>query len=217
MTASTVLFAPGAGGDPARYAAIVEAVRAAGYHVIAPVSERFDPLTVTVPELRERVDVLRLPLPRARTTGLPCLSWGIRSVAGLGRALSGRGAAVGERRASDRGAGRTEGAPTRVARAERGVVRCAWCAGPPGALDRVSAPIAVHVGAQDTVTPPETASILRAAPTEVSIVEYPAVGHFDVMSTLPPGVAPSPGHDHEDFLRHIASAVVADLAAALGH
>lgn len=58
---------------------------------------------------------------------------------------------------------------------------------------------------------PNTASLLRSAPVEVTITEYPQVGHHDFMSTPPPTVQPSPGLDHPAFLRELAAAVVAQL------
>lgn len=69
----------------------------------------------------------------------------------------------------------------------------------------------VHVGTADTMTPPETASLLRAAPVEVKITEHPNVGHFDFMSTLPPAVQPTPGLDHPAFLRELTSTIVTQL------
>ena len=50
-----VLFAPGAGGDPARYEALTSAAMNAGFIVAAPAHERFDVRTVTDEQVRERV------------------------------------------------------------------------------------------------------------------------------------------------------------------
>ena len=82
----------------------------------------------------------------------------------------------------------------------------------PDALENVHQPITVHVGARDTVTPPATAELLRAAPAVVSIRVHNNVGHFDFMTELPPAIAPTAGLDHGAFLRELTASAASDLA-----
>ncbi|MFB2554481.1 alpha/beta fold hydrolase [Herbiconiux liangxiaofengii] len=204
MSRPTVLFAPGAGGDPARYSAITDAIRDAGFHVIAPRSERFDPRTVTTQQLQARVEDLHRALdehedPDSEVTvvGHSVGAWAALCLAGAQPwGMDGKPIEV---RANPRVTRLVLLAPT-----------VGWFAAP-GALDDVVAPMHVHVGAVDTVTPPRTAEILRAAPAPVDIHEHANVGHFDVMSTLPPTVAPTPGLDHGAFLRELAHTITTQL------
>lgn len=82
----------------------------------------------------------------------------------------------------------------------------------PGAVDKLTVPVTVMMGASDVVTPPETADILRAAPAVVSVRTYAGVGHLDFLSTLPPTVVPTPGLDHREFTASLAH----DFVEALG-
>lgn len=204
LSTPTVLFAPGAGGDPARYFALIDAIRDEGFHVIAPQSERFDPRTVTTSQLQARVDDLHRALARGSDVDSPVSVVG-HSV-GAWAALCLAGAQPWDRD----GRPIEVSANPRVARLVLLAPTVGWFAAP-GALDHVVAPMHVHVGAADTVTPPGTASLLRSAPAEVDITEYPNVGHFDFMSTLPPHVAPTNGLDHAGFLRELAQTIIAQL------
>ena len=204
MTVPTVLLAPGAGGDPARYAVLADAIEAAGFRVIAPKSERFTPQTVTTAQMQARVDDLRQALTEDGNADAP--------VSVVGHSVGGWAALclAGAQPWGKDGKPIEVSAEPRVNRLVLLAPTVGWFAAP-GALDHVTASIAVHTGAADTVTPPETASLLRSAPVEVTITEHPKVGHYDFMSTLPPTIQPSPGLDHPAFLRELAAAVVAQL------
>ncbi|TIH33899.1 hypothetical protein D4765_13650 [Subtercola vilae] len=81
----------------------------------------------------------------------------------------------------------------------------------PAALDDITAPITVHVGAADIITPPATAEILRTSPAVTSITVHPNVGHYDFMSVLPPMMKPTPGLDHQTSLDKLAASTVQAL------
>ncbi len=57
-----VLFGPGAGGEPRRYIGLLKGFVDAGFVVLAPTHERFDPRTVTTRQLQERVAGLKAVL-----------------------------------------------------------------------------------------------------------------------------------------------------------
>ena len=204
MRAPTVLFAPGAGGDPARYSVLIDAIRDAGFYVVAPQSERFDPRTVSTAQLQARVDELHHALA---TEG------DIESVVSVVGHSVGAWAALclaGAQPWGKDGQPITVEANVRVTRLVLLAPTVGWFAAP-GALDHVQVPMHVHVGAADTVTPPGTAALLRSAPAEVVISEYSNVGHYDFMSTLPPHISPTPDLDHAGFLHELAHTITAQL------
>ena len=199
-----VLFGAGAGGDPARYEALIAAAASAGFIVAAPVHERFDGRTVTDNQMRERAVGLADALCEVDRRDLPVVAAG--HSAGGWAALCIAGARPWGRDGQP--------IPVRVEPRVAKVVAIAPTVGwfqAPSALDDLRAPVVVLSGAADAVTPPETAEILRAAPADVSVHIYEGVGHLDFLSDLPPSVAPSPGLDHHAFLASLA----ADFVKAL--
>lgn len=201
-----VLFGPGAGGDPGRYATLTGALRAAGWDVLAPPAERFSPATVTTAQLRARVEALHGALAaHPDRDALPVVAVG-HSIGGWA-ALCLAGA-----RPRTRDGGPIPVTPEpRLSRVVAIAPPVGWFAAP-GALADVTVPVAVHVGAADTVTPPSSTELLRAAPGPVTVTVHERVGHFDVaMTELPPGERPAAGLDHAAFLEGLAAAVVADL------
>jgi pimeloyl-ACP methyl ester carboxylesterase len=203
----TVLFAPGAGGDPARYSALIDAIRDEGFHVIAPESERFDPRTVTTSQLQARVDDLHRAL--AQDGDVDSVVSVVGHSVGAWAALC----LAGAQPWGKDGMPIEVSANPRVTRLVLLAPTVGWFAAP-GALDHVGAPMHVHVGAADTVTPPSTASLLRSAPGDVAISEYSNVGHYDFMSTVPPHISPTPDLDHAGFLRELAQKIVAQLESS---
>ncbi|MBF4634764.1 hypothetical protein ITJ38_10165 [Agreia pratensis] len=204
MSTSTVLFAPGAGGDPARYSVLIDAIRDAGFYVVAPQSERFDPRTVSTAQLQARVGELHHALATEGDieSGVSVVGHSVGAWAAL--------CLAGAQPWGKDGQPITVEANARVTRLVLLAPTVGWFAAP-GALDHVQAPMHVHVGAADTVTPPGTASILRSAPAEITIDDYANVGHYDFMSTLPPHISPTPGLDHAGFLRDLAHTITAQL------
>ncbi|SKB02148.1 hypothetical protein SAMN06295879_3456 [Agreia bicolorata] len=204
MSTPTVLFAPGAGGDPARYSVLIDAIRDAGFPVIAPQSEHFDPRTVTTSQLQARVDDLHRALTEHGDVD------SVVSVVGHSVGAWAALCLAGAQPWGKDGQPIEVSANPRVTRLVLLAPTVGWFAAP-GALDRVVVPMSIHVGAADTVTPPGTASLLRSAPADVAINEYANVGHYDFMSTLPPHVMPTNGLDHAVFLRELAQTIVAQL------
>lgn len=200
-----VLFAPGAGGDPTRYEALTRAAQDAGFLVAAPAHQRFDARAVTDEQARERAIGLAEVLENVDRPDLPVIATG-HSVGGWA-ALCLAGAQPWSR----------DGRPLPVPVASR-VSRVVALAPPlgwfraPGALDHLTIPVTVMMGASDVVTPPETADILRAAAARVTVRTYEGVGHLDFLSTPPPTLAPTPGLDHPAFLASLAQ----DFVEALG-
>ncbi|MET0819400.1 MAG: hypothetical protein ABWY58_00420 [Aeromicrobium sp.] len=200
-----VLFGPGAGGDPARYVALIDAAAAAGFVVAAPIHERFDARVVTDEQMRQRAVGLAGSLREIDRDDLPVIAAG-HSVGGWA-ALCLAGAQPWSR---DRQPITVPVEP-RVARVVVLAPTLGWFQAP-AALDDLRVPVVVLTGAVDTVTPPTTAEILRAAPADVRVHTYAGVGHLDFLSARPPSVAPTPGLDHESFIESLA----ADFVEAIG-
>ncbi|GAA1948567.1 alpha/beta hydrolase [Microbacterium aquimaris] len=196
-----VLFAPGAGGDPARYADTIDRIVAAGYIVSAATHERFDARHATAEQMCERAVGLADALEGIDRPELPVVAIG--HSAGGWAALCLAGA---------RPRGREGGLlDVPVVRRVRKAIALAppmgWFAAP-DAWATVHAEIEILSGAADGVTPPETAQIARRSPRPVNLRTYPGVGHLDVMTVLPPGVSVTPGLDHAAFLDKLASDMV---------
>lgn len=198
------MFGPGAGGDPARYAGLLDAVSGAGYIVAAPEHERFDGRTVTDEQMRERAVGLAAALREAGREDLPVVAAGHSAGAWAALCLAGAQPWGRERRPV------AVPVESRVTKVIALAPTLGWFQAP-GALDNLRAPVVVLMGTADVVTPPVTANILRAAPATISIRSYEGVGHLDFLSTLPPAVTPTPGLDHSAFLTLLAEDVVRAL------
>lgn len=201
----TVLFGPGAGGDPARYRGLLEAFADAGFVVLAPTHERFDPRSVSTEQLLDRVDGLRAALVDHGADDLPVIAAGHSVGAWAAVCLAGGQPWTREGRAIP------VVPEERVSRLVLYAPTLGWFRAP-GALAHVRRPITAHVGSRDTVTPPGTAELLRTAPAPVSIRTHENVGHHDFMTELPPSIAPTTGLDHAAFLRELAQSAASDLA-----
>ena len=177
-----VLFGAGAGGDPARYEALIAAAASAGFVVAAPVHERFDGRTVTDNRMRERAVGLADALCEVDRRDLPVVAAG--HSAGGGQRSACRRTPLGPRRATD---------PVRVEPRVAKVVAIAPTVGGPGTVRARRSPRSGRraVGAADAVTPPETAEILRAAPETSACTSTKASGTWTSSATFPPSVAPS--------------------------
>lgn len=198
-----LLFAPGAGGDPTRYARLLAAANAAGFIVATPTHE----LAESYPDevLRERVSALREPLSELARLDLP--------VVVAGHSLGGFAAlclAGGRPQARD---GRAIDVPVEpsVSRAVVLAPAAGWFSDP-SSLEQVVVPITVLVGSEDDVTPPDTAEVLRAAPSSVELRSYDGVGHFDFMSPLPEDKEPVVT-DHDAFYERFSQDFVAAITA----
>ncbi|TFC16888.1 hypothetical protein [Cryobacterium glucosi] len=199
-----VVFGPGAGGEPRRYRTLLDSFVGAGFVVIAPTDQRFDPRSVTTEQLQSRVSSLKAALSDYGNDHLQVIAAG-HSVGGWAALCL----AGGQPWTRD---GQLIAVPTeeRVSRLVLFAPTLGWFQAP-GALARVHTPIIVHAGTRDTVTPAATAELLGAAPAMVNIRVHENVGHFDFMTELPPTVAPTVGLDHDAFLRELAGYASADL------
>lgn len=200
-----VLFAPGAGGDPARYGALITAARDAGFIVAAPVHERFDVRTVTDGQVRERAISLAEMLRETGREDVPVVATG-HSVGGWAALCL-----AGARPWSRDGHRLSVPVEPRVSKVIALAPTLGWFRAP-GALDRLRVPVVVMTGAADRVTPPSTVDVLRAAPATIGVRTYPGVGHLDFLSSLPPNVSPTPGLDHHAFLATLTQDFVRELA-----
>jgi pimeloyl-ACP methyl ester carboxylesterase len=192
-----VLFAAGWGGNPSRHLPLLRSVAALGCRVIAPHFDRPASLIPTREELDRRVRRLRASAAEYVKADLP--------VAGMGHSL-GTVALL----ALAGGEARTLAGDVVAAGSRIGFDRLALFAPPtdffrhPGALQSVSVPIRIWVGARDSITPPAQAQFLKELPELQGRVELcldQDAGHFSYMDELPPDIIDS----HPDRSRFLAA------------
>ena len=200
-----VLFGPGAGGNPGRYSSILGAFVTAGYVVLAPSSAQFDPRSVTTEQLQSRVKVLRSALTEYGDPDLPVIAAGHSVGAWAALCLAGAQPWGRDGRAI---AVQSE---NRVSRLILFAPTVGWFQAP-GALDDVFAPMIVHVGTADTVTPSATAELLCTTPSTTMITPHDNVGHYDFMTDLPPNITPTVGLDHDTFLQELSAQIAITLS-----
>lgn len=203
-----VLFGAGAGGDPARYSALTDAAATAGFIVAAPAHERFDGRTVTDEQMRDRAVGLKGVLDEVGRPDLPVVAAGHSAGGWAALCLAG---------AQPWGRNRQPlpvPAEPRVTKVVALAPTVGWFQAP-GALDGLRVPVVVLAGGVDVVTPPATADILRAAPATISMQTFEGVGHLDFLTTLPPGVAPTPGLDHGAFIKRLTDHFVKAISPAV--
>lgn len=194
------LFASGAGGDPRRYAALLDGLARNGLTVVAPANPRLDPRSVTADDLLGRAADLRSALSEYSDGQLPVTVVG-HSIGGTA-ALALAGAQPWGRDARPVPVAVEE----RITRAVLVAPSLGWF-GAPGALSNVRVPIECFSGAADVITPAAGTEVLRSAPSPVEIRVYEHVGHFDVMTEPPPGTTPAPGVHRLAFVEDLVSRV----------
>ncbi|MFP2959416.1 alpha/beta hydrolase [Myxococcus sp. 1LA] len=177
----TVLFAVGGGGSPERHLPLLTSLMEHGCTVVAPYFERLT-LTPTEGDLLLRARRLRIALDAVATPGIPVV--GVGHSIGTTMLLAFAGGQPWMRAGQRLG---IEADP----RLERLVLL-----GPatgyfqaPGALSAVRTPILAWAGANDMITPPAQAELLKKAlgaqvPLDLRVVE--GAGHFSFMHTPPP-------------------------------
>ncbi|MTB87556.1 hypothetical protein H9L21_05625 [Aeromicrobium senzhongii] len=198
-----LLFAPGAAGDPTRYERLLTSANEAGFIVASPEHDLDETFSDEV--VRERVTALAAGLEGLGHEDLP--------VVAAGHSLGGCAALclAGVRPRNSQGAVIDVPREPRVGRVVVLAPATGWFEGR-DALDDLSVPITVFIGAKDDVTPPDTAEVLWPAPTWLELRTYEGVGHFDFMWPLPENKVPTPGLDHEEFYERF----IADFVTALG-
>ncbi len=199
--ATTVLFAVGSGGDPARHHGLLSVLAESGCLVIAPHAEPVLTPMPTEGQLVRRSRRLRLALDAFVAPDAP--------VAGVGHSI---GASVLLAMAGGHmwmRAGR-QVAIVEDARLSRLLLLAPptgffWA---PGSLDAVRAPVLAWGGTADTITPPEQLKVLERglrdrAPVALRVTD--GAGHFSFMDVLPPQ-REDPLPDRAAFLASLAGA-----------
>lgn len=199
--ARVALFAPGAGGDPARYRTILAALADAGCLVVAPHAERMgayptgDQLALRARRLRRAIELVDEP-------ELPVVGVGHSIGAMLLLALAGAQAWLGPER------------PLALPREPR-LARLAILApttgwfDAPGGWDALGLPILAWAGGADPITPPlhaERVARALAGRAEVDLRVTEEAGHFTFMDAPPPGTS-EPHPDRPAFLAEVAREV----------
>jgi pimeloyl-ACP methyl ester carboxylesterase len=200
-----VLFGAGAGGNPARYRSVLDALADSGLVVLAPASPRFDPQSVSAEDLCERPRRLIRALADFGATDLP--------ISAVGHSVGGWAALclAGAQPWTRDGRRLTVAREPRVTRLVLFAPALGWFRAP-GALDAVQASITAFAGSRDTVTPPETLDLLRTARSPVLTRTFDGAGHYDYMDDPPPGIATDSDFDRAGFLDEVSARTVAALS-----
>lgn len=201
-SATTVLFAVGAGGNPERHVTLLDTLAAEGCSVIAPHFERLASAVPTEEELALRARRLSLTLDALKDAG--SVTVGVGHSIGASTLLAMAGAQMwlgpGKRVTIDLNANLTRltllAPPTGFFRA-------------PGALEAIQLPVLVMCGSDDNITPPTQSEWLAEnmpdrRNVEVRIIE--GAGHFLYMDLPPPHIVDSMPNKGE-FLREHAKAI----------
>lgn len=196
-----VLFAAGAGGDPARHGPLLELLAAKGCSVIAPRFERFTSPMVTEAQLVLRARRLQLALGALAPDDARVVGVGHSIGAMLLLAMAGAQPWMGPDR------------PLALARDARleAVAMLAPAAGyfaAPGALAAVSARVAVWAGQLDTTAPPAGLAFLsRELGPRCELHSVEGADHYSFMNVRPPPSPVDPLPDPAAFHRALAEAV----------
>jgi pimeloyl-ACP methyl ester carboxylesterase len=205
---AVVLFAVGAGGDPARHLPLLQSLAERGCIVTAPHFSRLTSPVATAPEMDLRARRLKLALDVIARTSLPIAGVGHSIGAALLLVLAGAEART------------RHGDAVRVLETipfeKLGLMAPATqFFGAPGALGNLRAEISVWAGARDEITPPSQTRFLEQAlqgQTTVQAHIEAEAGHFSFMHAPPPHVA-EPHPDRERFLRRLVEQLGAFIVA----
>lgn len=183
-SATAVLFAVGAGGNPERHVTLLDALAAAGCLVIAPHFERLASPVPTEEELTRRAKRLGLALEALIKPGSVLI--GVGHSIGASTLLALAGAQMWLR----------NGNQLRI-EANKQLTRLALLAPPtgffraPDALETVHVPVLVLVGSDDDITPPAQSEWLAQNMPDGQNVEVRIIkgaGHFSFMDLPPPHI-----------------------------
>ena len=206
---TVVLFAVGAGGQPARHSTLLDSLVSAGYSVIAPHFARLLSPHPTEQELTQRARRLCLAVdafsqPEAKVLGVGHSIGATMLVALAGGQMwlgPGRKVAI---------AGQHRLKRLALLAPATGFFQA------PGALDAVSLPMLVWVGASDNITPPQRCSWfadVMSGSTSVDFRITEHAGHFSFMDQVPPNTT-EPLTNKQEFLRQYSSEVCNFLSQA---
>lgn len=183
IKSQVVLFAVGAGGQPERYATLMNTLAESGCMIIAP---HFDRLASPAPkeeELTLRARRLSLSLDAFVKPGTTAAGVGHSIGAATLLALAGAQMWLGP------------GRRIKNITSDSRLTRLSLLATPtaffqaPGALDAVKVPILAWVGSADNITPPSQTERLAHAMRDLQTVDVrvtDGAGHFTFMDRVPP-------------------------------
>lgn len=203
VNSQVVLFAVGAGGQPERYATLMDTLAESGFMIIAP---HFDRITSPVPRQEElilRARRLSLALDAFVKPGITAAGVGHSIGAATLMALAGAQMWLGL------------GRRVKNITSDSRLTRLALLATPtaffqtPGALDAVKIPILAWVGSADNITPPAQTERLSHAMRDLQTVDVrvtDGAGHFTFMDIVPPQTT-EPLPDKQVFLRKYSKEV----------
>lgn len=197
-SATTILFAVGAGGNPERHFTLLDTLAAEGCSVLAPHFERLASPVPTEEELTRRARRLSLTLDALKKGG--SVTVGVGHSIGASTLLAMAGAQMwlgpGKRVTIDLNEYLTRLAllapPTGFFRA-------------PGALEALRLPVLLMCGSDDNITPPTQSEWLAEnmpdrRNVEVRIIE--GAGHFSYMDLPPPHIVDSMSNKAEFLNEH---------------
>jgi len=197
-SATTVLFAVGAGGSPERHVTLLDTLAAEGCLVIAPHFERLASPVPTEEQLTRRARRLSLTLDALNMAGSVVV--GVGHSIGASTLLAMTGAqmwlGLGKRVRVDLDTRLTKltllAPPTGFFRA-------------PGALEAVRLPVLVLCGSDDSITPPAQSEWLAENMPDQRYVEVRIIegaGHFSYMDLPPPHIVDSMPNKAEFLKEH---------------
>ncbi|WP_153306629.1 alpha/beta hydrolase [Desulfogranum japonicum] len=198
-----VLFAVGAGGQPERYATLMDTLIESGCMIIAP---HFDKLVSPIPredELTLRARRLSLALDAFVKPGITAAGVGHSIGAATLIALAGAQMWLGPGRRVDN------------ITSDSRLTRLSLLATPtdffqaPGALDAVKVPILAWVGSADNITPPVQTKRLANSIRDWQTVDVrvtDGAGHFSFMDIVPPQTT-EPLPDKRAFLKEYSGEI----------
>jgi predicted dienelactone hydrolase len=203
INSPVVLFAVGAGGQPERYATLLDTLAESDCMIVAPHFERLSSPVPREEELTLRARRLSLALDALVQPGTMAAGVGHSIGAATLVALAGAQMWLGP------------GQRVNNIAPDSRLTRLALLAPPtdffqaPGALDEVRVPILAWVGSADNITPPIQTERLAHAMREWQRVDLrvtDGAGHFSFMDLLPPQ-ATEPLPNKQAFLREFSSEI----------
>ncbi len=205
--APVVLFAAGAGGQPARYITLLDTLVNSGHTIIAPHFERLASPNPTENELILRARQLSLALDIFSDYSSKVVGVGHSIGATSLIALAGAKMWLKPNRQIDI-------APDTRLRRLALLAPATGFFQTPSSLDAVVIPVLIWVGSEDNITPPQQSKWLAQTMPNPKVTDLhitKGAGHFSFMDTGPPN-AIEPLDNKSDFIQEYSKAVVEFLA-----